>query len=105
MNVNQVFGTVNAPTEIANLTKNGGAAGIGGFLSTIVNFMIIIGGTGFVIMLVVAGLQWVFSGGSKEKIASAQARITWAVIGLILLALARLIIAVLENVLNFKIVR
>lgn len=105
MNVNDVFGTVDPPPEIANLTANGGAEGISFFLGTILNFMIIVGGTGCVIMIVVAGVQWVFSGGDKETIAKARGRITWAIIGVALLALSRLLIAVLENVLNFQLVR
>lgn len=45
-----------------------------------------------ILVLVWAGIQWVTSGGDKQKIAAARARITWGIIGLVVILTSFLII-------------
>lgn len=43
------------------------------------------------IWLVWGAFQYIFSGGSKENLAKARARITWAIVGLLLVSIAFLV--------------
>jgi hypothetical protein len=44
----------------------------------------------------------ILSGGDKEAIAKARSKITWAIVGVALLALSYLIFALLEYITGFK---
>lgn len=60
-----------------------------------------------VIMVIYAGIKWVTSGGDKQKLASARARLTWAIIGLVIILVSFFIISIFSyvfnvNLLNFK---
>jgi len=50
-------------------------------------------------LIIYSGIQWTLSGGDKEKIASARTRLTYAIIGLVVIvtafAIVRLIITIL----------
>lgn len=98
--VDQVFGKVNPPDFIRNLGK--GSVGIGNVLSNIITLIYIISGIVFLFMVVIGAFQWIISGGDKDKVAGARARITQAVIGIVLLALAFLIIGVIGQITGFK---
>ena len=41
-----------------------------------------------VIMITWAGIQWSTSGGDKQKLAAARAKLTWAIIGVVVMLLA-----------------
>lgn len=47
------------------------------------------------VFLVLGGIQWTSSGGDKNKVAAARAKITWAIVGLIITLLTYFIIAVI----------
>lgn len=49
------------------------------------------------IMLVWAGVQWILSGGDKSKIAAARARLTWAIIGLVIALLSFAIVDIIGH--------
>lgn len=70
-----------AKTEIAFGGKSS-FTDIGDFLKSNYTYAIAIAGVLAVIMIIVAGLQWVTSGGNSESISSAKNRISGAVIGL-----------------------
>jgi hypothetical protein len=53
-------------------------------------------------MLVFASLQWLFSGGNKESIAKARARITYAIVGLIVFILAITITQFIAKIFGFN---
>lgn len=75
-------------------------------LGTIVNNSIIlfftVGGLGFVIMILWGAVNWILSGGDKEKIAGARKRITTAIIGLVLLSLTFVIMLVVGQILGIS---
>lgn len=57
--------------------------------------------------LVLAGIQWTTSGGDKNKISAARAKITWAIVGLVITLCTYFIINVIGyffgvNLLNFN---
>ncbi|MDP3758412.1 MAG: hypothetical protein Q8Q86_01725, partial [Candidatus Daviesbacteria bacterium] len=54
-------------------------------------------------MLIIGAFQWITSGGDKEGVESARKRITHALIGFAILALAFLIVQVVGQVVNINI--
>lgn len=53
-----------------------------------------------VFMLIWAGIQWSSSAGDKQKLASARGRLTWAIIGLIIILLSFGIIGAISYFFN-----
>lgn len=111
-----VFAATNATNITGPLCKGindaaGGSGGSGcessvdakGSLSKIaqevVNIFSIIIGIVAVIMILVGGFKYITSGGSQEKVGSAKNTIIYALIGLIIVALAQFIV---HYVLNFS---
>ncbi len=54
------------------------------------------------IFLIVGGMQWIQSGGDKQKVAGARARITYAIIGLVIALVSFFIVNVVGLVFNVK---
>jgi hypothetical protein len=66
--------------------------GTGGLLNGVINIITAIAGFVAVIMIIVAGFQMITSSGKPEKISTARNTIIYASVGLIVIALARIII-------------
>jgi len=62
---------------------SGGLADLQGILSTAILLFIIVGSFLLVIYIVWAGIQWITSGGDKAKLTAARGKLTWAIIGLV----------------------
>lgn len=99
--VKDVFGEVKPPPEIGNLR---GAAGINEVLGNIITIIFTVAAVVFVIMFLWAGLSMILSGGDKEAVAKARGRITWAIVGIVLLSLAFVIFRVLGTITGFRII-
>lgn len=84
--VTNVFGKIIPPQPIVNLGF--GAVGVTQFLNNLITLIYIISIIVFIFMIVFSGVEWLSSGGDKEKVANAQKRLTNAFIGIILLAIA-----------------
>jgi hypothetical protein len=100
-----VFGKVNAPKELTNLVEAGGDTGAGGitlFLNNLLNIIYSLIVFIFLFMLVFSAFQWMTAGGDKEAVAKARSRITNAIIGLVILALAFFITRFIGQLLGFK---
>jgi hypothetical protein len=68
-------------------------------VAKVINILSIIVGIVAVIMIIIAGLRYVTSGGKQESVTSAKNTILYAIIGLIIVALAQIIVHfVLQNV-------
>lgn len=65
-----------------------GYSNLGAFITAAINFIFIIAAVSVLVMLVWGALQWIFSGGEKDAVASARNRILNALIGLAILAVA-----------------
>lgn len=104
--INSVIGTVSPPPQISGLINKGGsgAGGLSFFLSQLVALLYIIAPLIFMFMIIFSALQWITAGGDKDKVASAQKRMTNAIIGLFLLAIAFVFFRVLGGILNFPLV-
>lgn len=61
-------------------------------IKLIVNFLSFIVGVVAVIMIIIAGLKYITSGGDSNNVASAKNTILYAVIGLVIVALAQVIV-------------
>lgn len=92
-----VFGTIAAPSPIQNLVNQGGAGGIGFVLTNFIVLFYQIAIILFIFMIIFSALQWIISGGDKEKVASARGRLTSAIIGFIILGL----VWVITNLLGY----
>lgn len=96
-----VFGTITPPKEFGGIT---GEAGINKYILIFVTFIFTLSAVMFVFMVLYSAYQMIASGGDKEGVARARARITYAVIGLILLAFSFVIFRIVEQITGFKII-
>ena len=97
-----VIGKITPPSELGELnTAESGEAAINIVLNNVITLIYSIAAVAFFFMLVFSAFQSIISGGNKEAVAAARGRLTWAVIGLILLAFTFVILQILENVLVF----
>lgn len=86
----EIFGEITPPSELQPLIAKGGqgAGGISAFLNNTITLIYEIAAIAVVVMLIWGGLEWIFSGGEKEAVGNARKRITNALIGLVILAVA-----------------
>jgi hypothetical protein len=86
---------VNAGTSSSTSSCNdsaGGTTGLNNLLTRIVNIISGIVGVIAVIMIVVGGFRYITSGGDSNNVSGAKNTIIYAIIGLIIVALAQLIV-------------
>lgn len=100
-NFENTFGTVTPPTQLGTLN---GAAGINEILGNIITLIFTVAAVAFVIMFLWAAVQMILSGGDKESLAKARGRITWAIIGIVLLSLSFVVFRVLGSLTGFNII-
>lgn len=80
-----IFGTVNAPVNIAN---NDPTAAVGSILGFIIQIVFLVAGLATLLYLLMGAFDWITSEGQKEKLEKAQKKIMNAVIGLLLIVVA-----------------
>lgn len=97
--ISKVFGEIIPPLAVQNLGF--GALGISNLLSKIIQLIYMVAGIIFVFMVIISAVQWIVSGGDKEAVGKARGRLTWAVIGIVFLALAWVIISVIGTITGF----
>lgn len=71
-----------------------------GIITTIINVLFAVVGLIFFIMIVIAGIQWVTTGGEEEGKKAAQGRLINAVIGIAIVAAAYLIVELVSSLLG-----
>lgn len=98
--VNDVIGQVTPPPAVSSLGFGG--AGIGQVLGNIITIIYAVSGIIFVFMVIISAFQMITSGGDKEAVSKARGRLTYAIIGITLLALALFITNVLGRLTGFK---
>lgn len=67
-----------------------------------VSILFAVGGLGVVVYFIWGAVDWVLSGGDKEKISSARKKMTNAIIGLVLLSLSYVIINLVGSIVGFN---
>lgn len=70
---------------------------INNLIHTVINLLSLVVGIVAVIMIIVGGLRYITSGGSDTGVTSAKNTILYAVIGLIIVALAQLLVRFVLN--------
>lgn len=76
---------------------------LGNLLSNVLTIVFVIAAIIVLFMLIIGAFQWITSGGDKEGVGKARDRITHALIGFAILALAFLIIQVVGQVVGISI--
>lgn len=94
------FGKITPPSQISNLGT--GPQGVNTLLTNLIGIFFAAGAMAFIIMFIWGAVQMILSGGDKEAISKARSKITWAIVGVALMALSYLIFALLEYITGFK---
>jgi len=98
-----IFGQITPPKELGALQGARGAAGINIILGNIVNLFFAAAALAFVIMFLWGAVQMITSAGDKEAVGKAKGKITWAIIGIFLMALSFFIFQLIEDLTGFQI--
>jgi beta-lactamase regulating signal transducer with metallopeptidase domain len=94
-------GSCQAAGTEANCTPDAAPKTLSDTIAAIINLLSIFGGAIAVIMIIVGGFRYITSGGNAESTKGARNTIVYAVIGLIIIAMAQIIVHfVLNNVAN-----
>lgn len=100
---------VSMPVQVANINSSkqaacqgialtgghcggGGQQGINRILKVILNIISAIAGLIAVIMIIIAGIKFSTSGGDGQKLATAKSTLTYAIVGLIVVAISQIIV-------------
>jgi hypothetical protein len=79
-------------TASSNCTDTTSSTNIGNLLTTIINVFSVIVGVVAVIMIIFGGLRYIISGGDSGNVSGAKNTIIFALVGLIIVALAQVIV-------------
>jgi len=71
--------------------------GLNNTITKIVNFLSLFVGIAAVVMIIVAGFRYITSGGDATRVSSAKNTVLYSVIGLIIVALAQIIVKFVIN--------
>ena len=80
----------------------GGQGIVGTILRNVITLLFVVGGIGTIIYFIWGAVDWIMSGGDKEKVSSARKKMTHALIGLVLLSAAFVIIRVVGQIVGFN---
>ena len=78
-------------------TGSGISQGIGSIAKTVINIFSIVVGVISVVMIIYAGFRYVTSGGDSGSVTSAKNTLIYAVVGLLIVAIAQLIVHYVLN--------
>ncbi|HSX15601.1 MAG TPA: TrbC/VirB2 family protein [Candidatus Saccharimonadales bacterium] len=76
---------------------NAGASNVNNIIKTVINIFSVVVGVVAVIMIIVGGFRYITSGGESSNISSAKNTIIYAIIGLVIVALAQFIVQFVLN--------
>ncbi len=94
----EIFGEITPPKELAPFIDpvSQGGAGLSKFFSNVVFLMYEVALLAATLYLVWGAVEWILSGGDKEKVAEARKRITYAITGLILLGIVFAVLSIFK---------
>lgn len=100
----QIIGEISPPPVVQKLNENdpSGATGVTNFLSTVINLFFVLSSVVFAFMVIWAAYDYIISFGEKDAIARARQKMTWAIVGLVLLSLSFVIFKILEYITDIK---
>ena len=84
----------NAQSDVVNGAQslNSGGPTLNAVVSDVINILSVVVGIVAVIMIIVAGFKYVTSGGDSSSISSAKNTLTYAIVGIVIVALAQSIV-------------
>ena len=94
---------LSAPTSSTDCPDNGtdnGNTNINNIIKTIINVFSWVVGVVAVIMIIVGGFRYVTAGGDSNNVSSAKNTIIYAIIGLVIVAMAQFIVQFVLNKVN-----
>ena len=98
--------TINIGNQLNNKNLGVPAPATGGVVGTVlknvISLLFIVGGIATLIYFIWGAVDWITSGGDKEKVAGARKKMTNAIIGLVLLALSYFIIGLVGEIVGFN---
>lgn len=94
------FGVIKPPAVIEQFGS--GRIGISQFFNNLISLIYVIASIAVIFMLLWGSLEWILSGGDKEKLAAAQQRLTHAIIGIVLLAITFAVLQMLGIFTGFQ---
>jgi hypothetical protein len=94
--INDLFGGISPPPAM-NVGGSDPVVGFGKFIGFGINMFILLAGLFLLIYLLWGALDWISSGGEKEKLVKAQHKITNALVGMILVFVVLTIFNVLAG--------
>ncbi len=97
--IESTLGKIVPPAQVSNIGS--GSQGISTLLSNIIKIIYSIAALVAVFMVIFSAFQWIISGGNKDAIAAARQRLTWAIIGIVVLAFVFLLLNVLGKITGF----
>lgn len=81
----------------ASCNANAASNDLNQLVKTIVNILSVIVGIAAVIMIIISGLKYVTSGGDSGNIATAKSTLIYAIVGIVIVALAQFIVRFVLN--------
>lgn len=84
-------------TSDCSATSGGGTGALGSVANKIVNIFSFVVGAISIIMIIYGGFRYITSGGSSEGVSSAKSTIIYAIVGLVIVALAQIIVHFVLN--------
>ena len=79
-------------TDCSNASVSNGGTNVNHIITTIINVFSFVVGVVAVIMIIVGGFRYITSGGDSGNVSSAKNTIIYAIIGLVVVALAQFIV-------------
>jgi len=68
------------------------SSGLNSLVKTIVNILSAIVGVAAVIMIIISGMRYVTSGGDAQKVSGAKSALIYAIVGLLVVAMAQILV-------------
>ena len=94
-------GSVGEACKGASLNESGGCADgsskLQGIIRVALNLLSAVAGIGAVVMLIIAGIRYATSGGDSSGVSGAKNTIIYAVVGIVIVALAQAIVQFVIN--------
>jgi len=69
-------------------------------ISTIIGFLTVVAGIWFIFLVIIAGYQWLSSGGDKAGVTAAREKLTYAIIGLVVVVAAFAIVSIIGTLMG-----
>lgn len=89
---NSLCSGANLTTDERNCADDTAGQTINDIIATVINIFSFVVGVIAVIMIIIGGIKYITSGGDSNNISSAKTTIIYAIIGLVVVALAQIIV-------------